>query len=326
MKKILIIKLGASGDVLRTLPLAKKLKDKNPSSELTWVTKGDIVSLLTPINYIDKAVTLPFKANQKFDEVYNFDLDEEALNLMTLVSSEKKYGFHKEGKYASAYNSAGEYYLNTMFDDEVKKSNKKTYQEMMFDIAELQYSKERYSLIIPSKDLEYAKKFSKSNGLQSSKLIGIHMGASPRWPSKAWSEEHVEEFITLVLNKGYQVILFGGPDEISKHESLVKKISESGLKIFRNNPTNTKGQFVALLNLCTQVVCSDSLAMHASVGLGKKTIALFFCTSPNEVESYGLVTKIISPMLEDFFPERSDEYNEELINSISPEKVLSEIK
>ncbi|MEK6824550.1 MAG: hypothetical protein AABY02_01730, partial [Nanoarchaeota archaeon] len=63
-----------------------------------------------------------------------------------------------------------------------------------------------------------------------------------------------------------------------------------------------------------------------ALGLGKKTIALFFCTSPHEVEGYGLLHKIISPYLYDYFPERSNEYSERLVKSISAEQVLGEMQ
>ena len=36
--RILIIKLGAIGDVIRTTPLLTPLRDKYPNSEITWMT------------------------------------------------------------------------------------------------------------------------------------------------------------------------------------------------------------------------------------------------------------------------------------------------
>ena len=73
------------------------------------------------------------------------------------------------------------------------------------------------------------------------------------------------------------------------------------------------------------MVCSDSLALHVSLALKKPTIGLFFCTSPNEVEDYGVLRKIVSPMLYEFFPEKMDQYSEELVKSISADEVLNAI-
>ena len=57
----------------------------------------------------------------------------------------------------------------------------------------------------------------------------------------------------------------------------------------------------------------------------KPTIGLFFCTTPHEVEGYGMLKKIASPILYDFFPERQNEYSEELVNSITADEVIAVI-
>ena len=68
------------------------------------------------------------------------------------------------------------------------------------------------------------------------------------------------------------------------------------------------------------------MALHVALALKKPTVGLFFCTSPNEVEGYGLLIKLVSPLLNDYFPEKSDQYSEELVNSISVEEVLESLK
>jgi len=146
--KICIIKLGADGDVLRTLPLAKALKERNNGAHITWVTRGDIAQLLENIPYIDRIFTVPFSIQETFDVLYNFDADEEAGKIALETKAGKKYGFYTEDGFPVAFNFGAEYYLSTMFDDNLKKENKKTYQEMMFEVAEIDYEKSRYSIIM----------------------------------------------------------------------------------------------------------------------------------------------------------------------------------
>ena len=325
MKKICIIKLGADGDVIRTLPLARALKEKNPDSEITWITKGDIAELIEGNRYIDKIFVLPYNSDERFDELYNFDIDKEAVKIAVEIKADEKYGFYSEDDYPKAFNVGAEYYLNTFFDDEIKKKNKKTYQEMMFMAAELNYRKEYCAIELNEEERDFALDFSKGNYLHEDKLIGIHIGASSRWPSKAWSSEKIKEFIIKAKEKGYEVILFGGPNEASEHAALSQELERKLVRIYRNNPYNTKREFASLVSLCRVMICSDSFALHVSLALGKKTIGLFFVTSPDEVEDYGLLTKIISPKLYDFFPEKSNEYNEELVNSISSDEVLAAV-
>ncbi len=326
MAKILIIKLGAKGDVVRTLPILLGIKEKHPDSKIYWLTKPSSEEIVKTSPYLDKVVILPYSFKEKFDILYNFDIEEEASTLAKDIEAAKKYGFCSENGFISAFNLASEYYLSTLFDDEIKKSNKKTYQEMMFEVAELPYKKQHHPIYLDEKDKKYADNFAKENNINTIKLIGIHMGSGKRWPSKAWAEEKVKEFIKKAKEKCYEILLFGGPDEIEKHEKLTKELESEGIKVYRNNPENTDREFFSLVNLCKTLVCSDSFALHVSLALKKPTIALFFCTSPNEVEDYGLSKKIISPLLYDFFPEKQDQFSEELVNSISAEQVLNEVR
>ena len=195
----------------------------------------------------------------------------------------------------------------------------------MFGAAELEWKKQPCQIFLNDNNKKYADDFARKNKLKIKNLIGIHMGAGPRWPSKAWSPEKVMEFIVKAKQKGYEIILFGGPDEQEKLEPIAKALEKQNITICRNNPKNTKKEFASLVNLCRAVVCSDSLALHVSLALGKPTIGLFFCTSPDEVEGYGLLKKIISPMLRNFFPEKMDKYDEKLVNSISADEVLNAV-
>ena len=326
--KTCIVKLGADGDVLRTIPLAKAMYSAT-KAEITWITRGDIATLLEGLPYIHQVIQLEDVAEieeEEFDALYNFDVDEQALELAEALLAQKKYGFHDDAGYPVAYNAGGEYYLNTMFDDELKKKNTKTYQEMMFDVAELAVTKEVFELSLKKEDRNYAEDFVAKNDLKAKKIIGIHMGASSRWPSKAWHPQRVKEFIHLAKNHQYEIIVFGGSNEVEKHTQMIEELNKEGLKVYRNDPQNTKKEFASLVSLCNSMVCADSFALHVAIGLHKKTIALFFVTSPTEVEGYGLLTKIVSPQLKEFFPEKSDQYNEDLVKSISAEEVMNAVK
>lgn len=325
MEKILVIKLGALGDVIRTTPILSALKEKYPNSQVDWITKKDSKEILGGNVNINKIFTLPYEENNNYDILYNFDIEDDATKLALKVNAKKKYGFYYNEGYPSAFNLSAEYYLNTLFDDEVKKSNKKTYQEMIFELAELPYKKQPCEIYLSEDDKKYAQDFIKKNNIKN-KLIGIHIGASPRWPSKAWHEDNVKEFVRKLKQDNYDVILFSGLNEKDKHKKIIRELKEEGFKIYHNDPSNTIKQFSSLVKLCKLMICSDSLSLHISLAIGIKTIALFFCTSPDEIEGYNLLRKIISPLLYEFFPEKMDQYDEKLVNSIKIEEVLNAVK
>ncbi|MBI2043078.1 glycosyltransferase family 9 protein [Candidatus Pacearchaeota archaeon] len=318
--KICIIKLGAFGDVVRTLPILIGIKEKYPDSEISWITKKESSEIINSSPYVRKIYTLPDDITEFFDILYNFDIDDEATSLAKKLQAGQKYGFYSDNGFVLAFNIGAEYYLNTLFDDETKKTNKKTYQEMMFMTAELSYKKQHHPVFLSDKDVKYAKIFFRENQINPEKIIGIHLGASPRWPSKVWHKENLKEFVKKAMSNDFEIILFGGPNEIKEIEELRK---ETGIKT--NNPNNSIMEFASLVDRCNFMVCSDSFSLHISLALKKPTIGLFFCTSPNEVESYEFLKKIVSPMLYNFFPEKMDEYDEELVKSISADEVLDMI-
>ena len=326
MKKIAIIKLGALGDVVRTLPLLVALKEKSPDSEIHWVTKPPSKSILETHPQIDRVLTIPIEIQESFDVLYNLDIDKEATELANKILADKKYGFFSEEGFASAFNIPAEYYLNTLFDDELKRNNKKTYQQMMFEAAELPYAIQHSPIFLTEEDKQYSSNFIEENNINTDRLIGIHMGASSRWPSKVWSTNRLKEFIIKAKARGYNIILFAGLDERQKQEDLILELKKKGIEVYKNDTSNTIRQFASLVNLCDVMVCSNSLSMHISLALKKPTIGLFFCTPPHEVEGYNLLKKITSPMLYDFFPEKMDQYDENLVNSISAEEVLDSIQ
>jgi lipopolysaccharide heptosyltransferase II len=67
------------------------------------------------------------------------------------------------------------------------------------------------------------------------------------------------------------------------------------------------------------LVGGDSLPMHLALGTGTRCVTLFTCTSPWEIYDYGLLKKIVSPLLEEFFYKRG--YDERATTAISVEEV-----
>ena len=69
------------------------------------------------------------------------------------------------------------------------------------------------------------------------------------------------------------------------------------------------------------VLGGDSLPMHLALGMGVPCVSLFTCTSPWEIHEYGLLTKLVSPVLEDHFYQRS--YDHSAASAISIEDVFN---
>jgi len=320
-KRILIIKLGAMGDVIRTTPLLKPIRKKyGDNTQVTWLVNKESCDLIKN-EYVDRILIYNQEnilrlQSEEFDVLFSLEIDIPGNAVANLIKAKEKYGYYldKDG-HPNYFNEKARFYLERVFSDFINRYNKKTYQEMMFEISELKYKKEECILDF---DNQYGKDFLRKNHLGTSdKFVGIHMGSAPRWPSKVWGSEKIIEFIKRIKN--YNMILFAGPNEAIIQKELIKTLDNSGVKVYGNDPSNSVKEFISLVNLCDVMIVNDSLALHVSIALKKKTIALFFCTPSWEIEDYGIVKKIISPLLNNHF--YINEYSEELVNSISADEV-----
>jgi ADP-heptose:LPS heptosyltransferase len=63
--------------------------------------------------------------------------------------------------------------------------------------------------------------------------------------------------------------------------------------------------------------------MHLALGTGTPCVTLFTCTSPWEIYDYGILNKVVSPCLEEFFYKRG--YDQRATSAISVAEVRSAV-
>ncbi len=92
-EKILIIKLGAAGDVIRTTPILRKIKKDFPQCEIFWLTYFPKLIPSLVDNILDfNLKNVLWLQSQEFDYVFNLDKDKEACSLtITTVQIVKRY-------------------------------------------------------------------------------------------------------------------------------------------------------------------------------------------------------------------------------------------
>lgn len=296
---ILIIKLGATGDVIRTTAILPGLKDKYKNCKIDWAAKSESFDVLKNNKFINKTLIVNKAINKKYDLVINLDDDYEACELATKISFKKIIGSYlKNNKKIYTKDSSLWFGMGLLSKlgkkkaDELKAKNRKTYQEIMYKILGLNYKKQEPILNLTKKELGFGKKFAKKNGIKDNDLIvGINTGAGGRWQDKKLSIEDTAQLIDK-LNKQInpKLILFGGPEEKERNEQIKKAIKT---KIIDAGCNNSLMEFASLVNLCNVIVTSDSLALNIGAALKKKIVAFFYVTSASEIELYNRGIKII---------------------------------
>jgi ADP-heptose:LPS heptosyltransferase len=278
--KILIIKLGAAGDVIRTTPLIYPLKSEYPDSKIYWLTHSPEVVPVNPGIAVDEVLdfslqNIIYLQETGFDVVINLDKDKEAIGLMNMMNSKKKFGYALKDGVCFPSNKLAEHKFLTGVFDNVSKSNKKSYLEEIFEMCGYEFKGERYIL---EPDVNYDVNV-KINSLK--KIIGLNTGCGSRWTSRNWKDDFWLELIKRLTDYGFEVILLGGPQEDEKN----KLFSESTkAKYFGYFPIKS---FFNLVNKCDLIVTQVTMAMHIAIGLNKKLVLMNNIFNPNEFELYG---------------------------------------
>lgn len=283
-KKILIIKLGAIGDVIRTTPLLRKLKLVEPHAEIWWLTSTpevipDIVDVTVPFT----AQNVVVLQSTSFDAVYNLDKDKEACAICSLLKSENKRGFTlRDGKCVPINAVAEHKYMTGVFDD-ISKSNEKSYQEEIFEICGFEFNGEQY--IMPNLGHYNWKLKTKK------KIVGLNTGCGGRWKSRLWPDAYWISLSKKLNKAGFFPLLLGGEEE---HKKNLKLARLSGAKYLGYFPLQ---QFMSLINQCHLVVTAVTMAMHVAIGLHKKIVLFNNIFNKSEFELYGQ-GEILEPDIE----------------------------
>ena len=284
-EKILIIKLGAAGDVIRTTPILRKLRQVYPNSYITWLTCSPE---LVPADWVDKIYSFQLKnililQSSQFDLLINLDKDDEACALASQIIARKKKGFllGNFNRSKPANKDADHKFLTGVFDS-VNKRNQKSYLEEIFEICGFKFQGEKYIL----------NNFTEKNITwkipEKRPLIGLNTGCGNRWTSRLWQKQNWIELAKKLKQRRKGVIILGGPDEHKKNLCIAK---ESGAYYPGFFPLT---KFINLVDQCDLVVTAVTMAMHITIGLGKKIVLFNNIFNKHEFELYGL-GKILEP-------------------------------
>jgi len=275
--KILIIKLGAIGDVIRTTPLLRALKDRFPHAQIWWLTffpevLPSSVDIILPFTPQSLATLQPVH----FDILFNLDKDREACALASGLQAGIKKGYVLvDGMPAPADRDAEHKFMTGLFDD-LNRENTKSYPEEIFEMCGLAFGGERYVLDTFG-DRGYKWKLPAKK-----KIVGLNTGCGGRWVSRRWPERYWVSLARTLKQKGYVPLLLGGEAE---HETNKRIARKSGARYLGTFPLP---QFINLVAQCHLVVTAVTMAMHITIGLGRKIVLFNNIFNKHEFELYGL--------------------------------------
>lgn len=297
--RVLIIKLGALGDVVRTACVLATLKRRHPTSHITWVSRPSGVRILRGHPLIDRVV--PFDAAnvvaltaQEFDVVLSLDKEPEPAGLCEAIRccDKRGIGLSKWGTVRPLSQTCVPYFELGLDNDLKFHHNAKSYPELIHEALGFEYRREPYRLYgdQPAIDRAHALTATWKTG---GPVIGLNAGAGPMFANKAPSPARWVRIAAQLLDQGYTVALLGGPHEAQTNAWIVEQLDG---RAHDAGCDHTEPQFVAIVDQCDLIVTGDTLALHVAVARDVPVVALFGPTCHQEIDLFDRGEKIVSAL------------------------------
>lgn len=286
--KTLIIKIGATGDVVRTTPLLDRLP-----GQITWLTAAQNIALLKGLNENLRSFIWENREralDADYDLVINLEDTLDVAEFLKTLRYKEVFGAYLDSNNSLRYSESSSCWFDLSLisshgrqqADRLKLLNRRSYQELIFQGLGFNFAGETYLLPEPIE-----------TGLSGD--VAIAADAGPVWPMKKWA--YYGELKQQLERRGLIVSV------LPRRSSLMEHLAD-------------------VRNHCC-LVGGDSLPMHLALGTGTRCVTLFTCTSPWEIYDYGIQKKVVSPRLEEFFYKRG--YDQRATNAISVDEVLSAV-
>jgi len=297
--RVLIIKLGALGDVIRTTAILPGLKEQWPQSHITWITQPSGVRMLQNHPQIDRL--LPFDANtvchieyERFDVCISLDKEPAPTALAMRIDAPDKrgIGLSTHGTPFPLNSECGPYFALGL-DDKLKfNENEKSYPRLVYEALGLSYRDQRYRLYPGNTQRAYAADLWRKLGVTDDDVvIGLNTGAGRVFANKNWPPERFTELSrTLTERYPWRIALLGGPDE----RGINEQIAEACPGVLNTGCNHGELEFAALVERCQTIVTGDTMAMHVAIARDVPCIVLFGPTCEQEIELYGRGEKLLT--------------------------------
>ncbi len=306
--RILVVRLGAMGDIIHALPAAASLKNSYPGCDLTWLVEPRWAPLLENNPFLDRVLLLdrssPGGVYRSWRELrgrqYDFAVDFQGLIKSAIAASaahpSRIFGFH----YTQVRERAAAFFY----------SNKTISRSIHIVDRNL-------DLAAAAGATALTRTFPLPAGRPEGELpSGDFILASPLagWRSKQWPAESYRLLAaTLLRDLGMPLVLNLPPGaEIPSFEGSIRH--SSGLP-----------GLIDATRRATAVLGVDSGPLHLAAALGKPGVGLFGPTDPARNGPYGSTFKVLrSPLAVTTY--RRGDIIDESMRSISPGEAFEALR
>ncbi|HZV61759.1 MAG TPA: lipopolysaccharide heptosyltransferase II [Methylophilaceae bacterium] len=283
--KILVIGPSWVGDMVLAQSLFKVLKQQNPAIAIDVAAPGWTLPLLERMPEINEAIPLPF-SHGKLDLGKRIkigrSLKRRGYSQAILLTNSMKSGLVPFSAHIPKRTGfLGEYRYGLLND--IRPLDKQKLPRTVDRFVALGLQPEQplptsipAPQLIPNNLNALLALQRLARPLPTTRVLGLCPGAE-YGPAKRWPADYYSEVACAVLERGWEVWLFGSQKDTevtaSINEQTKNKCTDFGGK-------TSLGEAVDLMSLTHTVVSNDSGLMHVAAALGKKVISIFGSSDP----------------------------------------------
>ena len=313
MQKILIIKLGALGDVILSTPMIKQIIEFHHGVPVWLVTSPPYLEIfknwesLHVVTFPRKgltntAKTLAWIRKQKFSRVYDLQSNDRTAIICALCGIPDRAG-----------NRPGfPYNLHPM----EKYTGQKHIFERMYDVLEsagIKVTRQFPELIISDADTKIVNEFVESRNLTEKSFVILHAGSSDRHPQKSWP--YFTDLAKYLSQSGYEIVWVGSDAEARANQQRAQIIGIDSSGLFSIN------QLAELGRRACFAVTNDSGPMHVLATAGIHVFSFFGPTNWRRHHAIGQEQNVIA------VENNSDpEFKPQPLEKISLDQVLARLR
>lgn len=269
MTHTLIVKLNAAGDVVRTTSLLNRLP-----GPVIWVTARANLPLLQGVRADLRCLAwdeCERAAGTPYDLAINLEDDVETSRFVQRMQPRRVFGATLACDGNVTYSSDSREWFDMSLISRFGRARA--------DELKLQNRRSYQQMIFSGLGYQFRGEPCLVPSPAPSDLhgdIALAPVAGPVWPMKNWAH----------------------------YDALQRRLEKAGQRV---NTLPRRGTLLEHLGDIVNhrcLVSGDSLPMHLALASGVPSVTLFNCTSPWEIHDYGRQTKIVSPLLAEFFYKR----------------------
>lgn len=300
VKKILITRLSAIGDVIHALPVASALRKKYPEAQIDWLVEAKALPLVKLNPYLDNVILLPRK---KWRQMLNEDVVQTVKSFFGFFKKMKKNNYDINLDLHGLFKSALSSYLIKpklrLGPADGRELSKFVYQAKIDIPAKKMHQVERNlylasALGAATESLDYGLKitpviksrvsrlFARENIDLNKKVVIINPFTT--WESKNWFLDRYFSLANKLIQAGYYIIFTGASSDKEAIASFESSFTDSYSNLAGETDLE---ELTELYKRADLYIGGDTGPTHLAAAVDLDVISLMGPTSPTTHGPYG---------------------------------------